>query len=130
MLQIKAYPKTTAVLVRNHGIYVWGDSWISAKTQVSMLYFLCQYYTTKKDAPLSNTSIRQRFVFLTRNFLFQSECYHYLFDAAIKLHQLGLDWSTPFHGPIHHQLINAKAFANGGTLSSTGGIGQSRVDFQ
>lgn len=32
--QIEAYPKTTAVLVRNHGIYVWGDSWISAKTQV------------------------------------------------------------------------------------------------
>ncbi|KAK6154351.1 hypothetical protein DH2020_008599 [Rehmannia glutinosa] len=60
---IKAYPKTTAVLVRNHGIYIWGDSWISAKTQ--------------------------------------AECYHYLFDAAIKLHQLGLDWSTPSHGPIH-----------------------------
>ncbi|KAL2327636.1 hypothetical protein Fmac_021063 [Flemingia macrophylla] len=59
---IEAYPKTTAVLVRNHGIYVWGDSWISAKTQ--------------------------------------AECYHYLFDAAIKLHQLGLDWSTPNHGPI------------------------------
>jgi methylthioribulose 1-phosphate dehydratase/enolase-phosphatase E1 len=59
---IEAYPKTTAVLVRNHGIYVWGDSWISAKTQ--------------------------------------SECYHYLFDAAIKLHQLGLDYSTPDHGPI------------------------------
>ncbi|MFS7932414.1 putative acireductone synthase [Helianthus anomalus] len=59
---IEAYPKTTAVLVRNHGIYVWGDSWISAKTQ--------------------------------------SECYNYLFEAAIKLHQLGLDWSTPSHGPI------------------------------
>ncbi|XP_062169471.1 probable bifunctional methylthioribulose-1-phosphate dehydratase/enolase-phosphatase E1 1 [Alnus glutinosa] len=59
---IEAYPKTTAVLVRNHGIYIWGDSWISAKTQ--------------------------------------AECYHYLFDAAIKLHQLGLDWSTPNHGPI------------------------------
>ncbi|GAB2215633.1 hypothetical protein Droror1_Dr00020024 [Drosera rotundifolia] len=59
---IEAYPKTTAVLVRNHGIYVWGDSWISAKTQ--------------------------------------AECYHYLFDAAIKLHQMGLDWSTPNHGPI------------------------------
>ncbi|KAK4484709.1 hypothetical protein RD792_007301 [Penstemon davidsonii] len=60
---IKAYPKTTAVLVRNHGVYIWGDSWISAKTQ--------------------------------------AECYHYLFDAAIKLHQLGLDYSTPSHGPIH-----------------------------
>lgn len=32
--------------------------------------------------------------------LFQAECYHYLFDATIKLHQLGLDWSTPNHGPI------------------------------
>ncbi|KAJ9182916.1 hypothetical protein P3X46_006849 [Hevea brasiliensis] len=61
---IEAYPKTTAVLVRNHGIYVWGDSWINAKTQ--------------------------------------AECYHYLFDAAIKLHQLGLDWSTPNHGPIQN----------------------------
>ncbi|CAK9182997.1 unnamed protein product [Ilex paraguariensis] len=60
---IEAYPKTTAVLVRNHGIYIWGDSWINAKTQ--------------------------------------AECYHYLFDAAIKLHQLGLDCSSPSHGPNH-----------------------------
>ncbi|XP_061350950.1 probable bifunctional methylthioribulose-1-phosphate dehydratase/enolase-phosphatase E1 [Gastrolobium bilobum] len=59
---IEDYPKTTAVLVRNHGVFVWGDSWISAKTQ--------------------------------------SECYHYLFDAAIKLQQMGFDWSTPNHGPI------------------------------
>ena len=35
--QIAAYPKTTAILVRNHGIYIWGDTWISAKTQVSIL---------------------------------------------------------------------------------------------
>lgn len=38
--QIKAYPKTTAVLVRNHGIYVWGDSWISAKTQVCVMNYI------------------------------------------------------------------------------------------
>ncbi|GAB4849498.1 hypothetical protein Ancab_004292 [Ancistrocladus abbreviatus] len=65
---IEAYPKSTAVLVRNHGIYVWGDSWISAKTQ--------------------------------------AECYHYLFDAAIRLHQMGLDWSTPAHGPIASKRVS------------------------
>ncbi|XP_021290401.1 probable bifunctional methylthioribulose-1-phosphate dehydratase/enolase-phosphatase E1 2 isoform X7 [Herrania umbratica] len=59
---MRAYPKTTAILVRNHGVYIWGDSWISTKTQ--------------------------------------AECYHYLFDAAIKLYQLGLDWSSPNHGPL------------------------------
>lgn len=59
---MEAYPKATAVLVRNHGIYIWGDSWISAKTQ--------------------------------------AECYHYLFDAALKLHQLGLDPADPKHGPL------------------------------
>ncbi|KAK6157387.1 hypothetical protein DH2020_011635 [Rehmannia glutinosa] len=83
---IKAYPKTTAVLVRNHGIYIWGDSWISAKTQ--------------------------------------AECYHYLFDAAIKLHQLGLDWSTPSHGLIQSpngissNYRNAKVVAKVGTLNN------------
>ncbi|KAK4286147.1 hypothetical protein QN277_002743 [Acacia crassicarpa] len=59
---LEAYPRTNAVVVRNHGVFIWGESWISAKTQ--------------------------------------AECYHYLFDAAIKLHQLGMDWSTPSHGPI------------------------------
>lgn len=76
---IEAYPKTTAVLVRNHGIYVWGDSWISAKTQ--------------------------------------AECYHYLFDAAIKLYQLGLDWTTPNHGPLPKIRSGINGLANG-TVSS------------
>ncbi|XP_024967484.1 probable bifunctional methylthioribulose-1-phosphate dehydratase/enolase-phosphatase E1 1 [Cynara cardunculus var. scolymus] len=74
---IEAYPKTTAVLVRNHGVYIWGDSWISAKTQ--------------------------------------AECYHYLFQAAIKLHQLGLDWSTPSHGPIR----SSQALVGGQTTNTS-----------
>lgn len=84
---IAAYPKATAVLVRNHGIYVWGDSWINAKTQ--------------------------------------AECYHYLFDAAIKLYQLGMDWSSPSHGPLQvargkhgmHSEIKVPAEANGTSAS-------------
>ncbi len=50
---IEDNPKTSAVLVRGHGVYIWGKSWIQAKTQ--------------------------------------AECYDYLFEAAVKLKQLGLD---------------------------------------
>jgi methylthioribulose 1-phosphate dehydratase/enolase-phosphatase E1 len=32
---IEAYPQASAVLVRRHGVYVWGRNWIEAKTQVS-----------------------------------------------------------------------------------------------
>lgn len=30
---MEEYPGTTAILVRRHGIYVWGDTWQKAKTQ-------------------------------------------------------------------------------------------------
>ncbi|XP_043701903.1 probable bifunctional methylthioribulose-1-phosphate dehydratase/enolase-phosphatase E1 1 isoform X3 [Telopea speciosissima] len=86
---IQAYPKTTAVLVRNHGIYVWGDSWIRAKTQ--------------------------------------AECYHYLFDAAIKLYQLGLDWSTPSHGPIQ-RVFGGQRNVNAGVLNFNNALELSRVE--
>ncbi|KAI3936978.1 hypothetical protein MKX01_015193 [Papaver californicum] len=82
---IKAYPKTTAVLVRNHGIYIWGDSWINAKTQ--------------------------------------AECYHYLFEAAIKLYQLGLNWSTPTHMPIQSVNKLCDVDSNVKTRATTGGNG-------
>lgn len=35
---IKAYPKSSAVLVRRHGIYVWGPNWVAAKSQVQILF--------------------------------------------------------------------------------------------
>ncbi|GAQ92473.1 Class II aldolase [Klebsormidium nitens] len=74
---IAKYPKTTAVLVRNHGVYIWGDNWVNAKTQ--------------------------------------AECYHYLFDAAVRLHQLGLDPADPSHRPVA-----AHAGAANGIPSSEG----------
>ena len=51
------YPATQAVLVRRHGVYVWGRDWVEAKTQ--------------------------------------AECYDYLFEAAVRMKQLGHDPSTP-----------------------------------
>lgn len=48
-----AFPQADAVLVRRHGVYVWGRDWVEAKTQ--------------------------------------AECYDYLFGAAVRMRELGID---------------------------------------
>ena len=37
---IQKYPKSNCVLVRRHGLYVWGDSWEQAKTQCESFDYL------------------------------------------------------------------------------------------
>ena len=54
---IQKYPKCNAVLVRRHGLYVWGDSWEQAKTQC--------------------------------------ESFDYLFESAVQMRQMGIDFSVP-----------------------------------
>jgi methylthioribulose-1-phosphate dehydratase len=49
---IETHPRSHAVLVRRHGVYVWGKDWVQAKTH--------------------------------------AECYHYLFQAAVRMAQLGM----------------------------------------
>ena len=62
---IEAYPSTHAVLVRRHGVYVWGKDWVQAKTH--------------------------------------AECYDYLFAAAVKMQQLGVDPTRPPSGEGHRE---------------------------
>ena len=50
---IREYPRTSAVLVRRHGVYVWGRDWRQAKAH--------------------------------------AEVYDYLFDAYVRMRELGLD---------------------------------------
>jgi len=86
---IKDYPQANAVLVRRHGVYVWGKDWIQAKTQ--------------------------------------AECYDYLFEAAVKMAQLGINASVAPPPP----LITANGAAvpegkrhaeNGGHIAVSNGV--------
>jgi 2,3-diketo-5-methylthio-1-phosphopentane phosphatase/methylthioribulose-1-phosphate dehydratase len=40
---IEAYPRSPAVLVRRHGIYVWGKDWRTAKTTAECIDYLCTW---------------------------------------------------------------------------------------
>eukprot|EP01138_Halocafeteria_seosinensis_P003782 gb/GECG01003868.1/.p1 GENE.gb/GECG01003868.1/~~gb/GECG01003868.1/.p1 ORF type:complete len:669 (+),score=90.80 gb/GECG01003868.1/:1-2007(+) len=47
---IVSYPKTQAILVRRHGIYVWGDTWEKAKTQAESYHYLFSLYNQAHQA--------------------------------------------------------------------------------
>ncbi|XP_025198464.1 probable methylthioribulose-1-phosphate dehydratase isoform X2 [Melanaphis sacchari] len=47
-MALTKYPSTSAVLVRNHGMYVWGRDWQSAKTQLECYDYLFKTVIFKK----------------------------------------------------------------------------------
>ena len=46
---ILSYPNTNAVLVRRHGVYVWGKTWQSAKTMAECYDYLFNYVVQLKQ---------------------------------------------------------------------------------
>ncbi|XP_055682256.1 probable methylthioribulose-1-phosphate dehydratase isoform X3 [Lutzomyia longipalpis] len=50
---MEAYPGTHAVLVRRHGIYVWGDSWQKAKTMTECYDYLFSIAVEMKKCGLN-----------------------------------------------------------------------------
>lgn len=70
---MEAFPDTYAVLVRRHGIYVWGESVNKAKVQ-------CEWYV------ISTTRAIMEFLLTPTSSL------DYLFQLAIEMKKLGLPW--------------------------------------
>lgn len=58
MLQaIMDYPETNAVLVRRHGVYVWGESWEKAKTMTECYDYLFEMAIKMKNMNLDPAEI-------------------------------------------------------------------------
>lgn len=52
---MKDYPDTNAVLVRRHGVYVWGKTWQQAKTMAECYHYLFEVAVEMKKLGLDPT---------------------------------------------------------------------------
>jgi len=60
-IAVNEYPGTTAVLVRRHGIYVWGESWQKAKTQCECYDYLFNIAIEMKKFGLDPAAVPENY---------------------------------------------------------------------
>jgi len=58
---IEKYPATCAILVRRHGVYVWGDSWQQAKTMTECYDYLFDIAVQMKQSGLDPSSTPDKY---------------------------------------------------------------------
>ncbi|XP_012264239.1 probable methylthioribulose-1-phosphate dehydratase [Athalia rosae] len=58
---IAEYPETSAILVRRHGVYVWGDSWQQAKTMTECYDYLFDIAVQMKQFNLNPISTPEQY---------------------------------------------------------------------
>lgn len=83
---MRLYPKSSAILVRRHGVYVWGSSWEQCKAQ--------------------------------------AECYHYLFEVAVRMRKVGLDPAL-VPARVENGIGAERSYGSG--RENTGGYGSQRA---
>lgn len=54
---MKEYPDTNAVLVRRHGVYVWGETWEKAKSMTECYDYLFQIAVEMKKCGLDPAQV-------------------------------------------------------------------------
>jgi ribulose-5-phosphate 4-epimerase/fuculose-1-phosphate aldolase len=54
---MKDYPETSAILVRRHGVYVWGKTWESAKSMCECYDYLFDIAVRMKMSGMDPTGV-------------------------------------------------------------------------
>lgn len=79
---MEEYPDTCAVLVRRHGVYVWGGNCLAC------LNIIAENCLFSNSALTSLNSLRS--VESWEKAKCMSECYDYLFEIAVKMKSIGI----------------------------------------
>ncbi|KAL4483890.1 hypothetical protein ABPG72_013896 [Tetrahymena utriculariae] len=91
---INAYPRSNAVLVRNHGVYIWGENWEKAKIHAECYHYLFEAVVEMKKLGLEiprtvSSSSQLRAWYIDENAIGQDG------DIRESLHYRSYKWVNP-----------------------------------